>query len=30
MRDLLRNRIRLWSAVAIVGIVLIVVGFIVR
>lgn len=30
MRDLLRKRIQLWSAVAIVGIVLIVVGFIVR
>ena len=30
MRDLLRNRIRLWVAVIVVGIVLIVVGFIVR
>jgi len=30
MRDLLRNRVRLWVAVIIVGIVLIVAGFIVR
>ena len=30
MRDLLRNRVRLWVAVTVAGIVLIVVGFIVR
>ena len=30
MRDLLRNRVRLWAGVAIVGVVLIVVGFVVR
>ncbi len=30
MRDLLRNRVRLWVAVAVTGVVLIVLGFIVR
>ena len=30
MRDLLRNRVRLWTGVAVVGVVLIVLGFIVR
>jgi len=30
MRDLLRNRVRLWAAVIVVGIVLLLAGFIVR
>jgi uncharacterized membrane protein len=30
MRDLLRNRVRLWAGVAVVGVVLIVAGFVVR
>ncbi len=30
MRDLLRSRVRLWAGVAIVGVVLVVAGFIVR